>query len=114
MLLSGTTHSFQAVRQDGTLWHWGRASSGQFGNGGLSDRSTLTQTGTDTDWDSVETGGHTLGSTFTLALKTDGTLKAAGSNTYGQLGIGTTTSSSFFVTVDPSSGPVWDSVAVGS
>lgn len=112
--LAGTAFSFHAVRQDGTLWHWGRASSGQFGDGSLTDRSVLFQTGTETNWSKVESGGHTFSAASTLALKTDGSLRSSGSNTFGQLGNGTTTNSFSFVTVAPSSGSVWSQAAVGN
>jgi hypothetical protein len=74
-----------AVRQDGTLWAWGRNDNGQLGNGqlnnGTTGQTTPIQIGTATTWKQVAAGyGHTL------AVRTDGSLWAWGSNYDGQLG----------------------------
>jgi len=88
-----------ALKTDGTLWSWGRNT----GNGylGLGDyvhyvgypwytnlklsRSSPVQVGTLATWSAVSVGG----SSFSLALKTDGTLWAWGtSGSEGYLGLG--------------------------
>lgn len=112
--LAGTSFGFHAIREDGTLWQWGRSGSGLFGNGSTAELNSRTQLGTDTDWAALESGGHGVGSVHSLAIKENGTLRASGSNFSGQLGTGNTTSSTLFVAVDPASGAVWDRVAVGS
>lgn len=94
-----------AIKSDGTLWTWKPSAPSQIGNstdwkeitggyaikenGTLWDVSSVpSQIGSETNWKSVSKnyyGNHQL------ALKNDGTLWAWGSNTYGQLGDGTTT-----------------------
>lgn len=75
----------QAIKTDGTLWAWGYNQNGGLGVGDRVHRSSPTQVGTDTNWNSVSTSS---GSGFTLAIKTDGTLWSWGFNYDGQLGIG--------------------------
>ena len=76
-----------AVKTDGTLWAWGSNSTGQLGLNLSSAvfRSSPVQVGAGTNWSQVATF-----SGFNLAIKTDGTLWAWGSNTHGQLGLGDT------------------------
>ena len=72
------------IKDDGTLWAWGRGTYGQLGFPGAADRSSPTQVGTDTTWSYV-VGRGILGGA--AALKTDGTLWVWGSNSYGALGL---------------------------
>jgi hypothetical protein len=87
---AGSTHN-AGIKSDGTLWTWGEDSRGQLGDGVRDDafRSTPGRVGTRSDWAAVA-----LGDAHTLALKTNGTLWAWGSNLDGQLGDGTYTSRS--------------------
>ena len=65
-----------AIKNDGTLWSWGQNDFGQLGNGfsfGSSD--VPNQIGADTDWASIATGDI-----HSMALKTNGTRWAWGSN----------------------------------
>lgn len=77
-----------AIKADGTLWAWGHNTSGsyisgQLGLGSTRDKDTPTQVSTATNWSSVS-----CGDSYTLAIKTDGTLWAWGYNFFGQLGLG--------------------------
>lgn len=77
-----------AIKNDRSLWAWGRNAYGQLGDGTTSDTSSPNQIGTETDYAAV-----TAGSYHSLALKSDGSLWAWGRNHRGQLGDGTTTDS---------------------
>ena len=85
-LASGWKHTL-AVKENGTLWAWGRNSLGQLGDGTNTQRTSPVQIGTGTTWVSVA-GGYTS----SYAIKSDGTLWSWGENTYGQLGDGTVVS----------------------
>lgn len=94
-----------ATTTAGTLWCWGLDFQGQLGiGGGMFDLQTdPTQVGTATTWSSVSTG------TFhTCATRTDHTLWCWGDNASGELGIGSTTSST---TPQQVAGTTWASVA---
>ncbi len=74
-----------AIKEDGTLWAWGRNSHGQFGNGKIGGAQAIaTQVGTDRDWKMVATGYFTV-----FALKNDGSIWTWGSGEHGVLGDGT-------------------------
>ena len=77
--VSCSDEAARALRNDQTLWAWGRNSYGQLGLGDEVTRSTPTQlSGL---WASVRSADDS-----TYALKADGSLWAWGDNTYGQLG----------------------------
>lgn len=77
----GNEHSL-AIRANGSLWSWGKNDQGQLGEGAIiMRRENPTQVGTALDWQSMEGGDS-----FTLAVKTDGTLWSWGKNHVGQLG----------------------------
>ncbi|CAB4122862.1 Regulator of chromosome condensation (RCC1) repeat [uncultured Caudovirales phage] len=73
-----------AVKTNGTAWCWGDNDYGQLGNNDTSylNRSSPVQVGVLTNWQQISAGW-----THTVAVKTDGTLWAWGSNWYGQLGV---------------------------
>jgi alpha-tubulin suppressor-like RCC1 family protein len=78
-----------ATKTDGSLWAWGsnntgNLDSGQLGLGDRIDRSSPVQVGSLYTWNKVACGG----SNYTMAIKTDGSLWAWGSNDRGQLGLG--------------------------
>lgn len=71
------------IKNNGTLWAWGRNNFGQLGLGDTNDRSAPVQVGTDNDWSKV----YYL-SNNTFAIKIDGSLWAWGENRYGSLATG--------------------------
>jgi len=75
-----------AIKENGTLWAWGRNSFGMLGDGTGTTRKSPVQIGTDANWSKISAGAVN-----TLALKSDGTLWAWGRNNEGQLGDGTNT-----------------------
>lgn len=73
-----------AIREDKTLWGWGRNYSGQLGDGTQTERFNPVQIGgVNSRWNDVSTNEH-----HTLAIKEDGTLWSWGENQYGVLGDG--------------------------
>jgi alpha-tubulin suppressor-like RCC1 family protein len=91
---AGTGFSL-ALRSDGTVWAWGGNWIGQLGHGTTSDHELAP----------VQVTGLTgvtkisAGAGFSLALRSNGTVWAWGDNRYGELGNGTTVSSSVPVKV---------------
>ena len=84
--IDGSSQQNMALKSNGTIWGWGRASAA-WGDSGNTTRSTPTQeSGGDTDW--VDVSALNNGS---IALKSNGTLwSVGGANNYGQLGHGNT------------------------
>ena len=80
----GEKHAL-GVKEDGTLWAWGRNNWGQLGIGSSGDSSVPVpvRVGTDKNWSKVAVGAW-----HSLAIRTDGTLWAWGLNQNGQLGVG--------------------------
>ena len=68
-----------AIRDDNTLWAWGRNSRGQLGDGSTGDKLTPVKVGD--KWIEVSAG-----EVHTVAIKIDGVAWAWGSNDKGQLG----------------------------
>jgi alpha-tubulin suppressor-like RCC1 family protein len=87
---AGSVYS-AALKSNGTVWCWGSNSVGQLGIGSLSPATSNT---------AVQVTGLTgvkaisVGSSFCMALKDDGTVWSWGDNSTGQLGINNTTASS--------------------
>lgn len=104
----GKNHT-ASVRNDGSLWSWGRNNNGQLGTFDTTDRSipTASYTGT-ADWIQVS-----CGYSHTSAIKVDGTLWTWGDNTYGQLGTFDTTTRCTPVTTFIG-GTNWKQVACGN
>ena len=79
-----------AIKNDGTLWTWGRGDLGQLGGNTTTNISSPVQTVTyGTNWKQVSAGYK-----HTAAIKTDGTLWTWGNNIRGQLGDNTITNRS--------------------
>ena len=90
----GYDHTF-ILKNDGTLWGCGYNESGQLGLGDTNNRKTFTQITTNTDdIKSIYCGGN-----HTIILKNDNTLWGCGWNTYGQLGLGNTSSRNVFTKI---------------
>lgn len=80
---AGSAHTL-AVRADGALFAWGANAAGQLGDGTALDELEPKQVGTDTNW----ANSIAAGDAFSLAVKANGSLWAWGSNSAGQLGLG--------------------------
>ncbi|GAB3280418.1 hypothetical protein GCM10027589_07340 [Actinocorallia lasiicapitis] len=86
--VGSTDHTGFAVRADGTVASWGANSDGQLGTGALGPAN-----GTPTTIPALTgIGGVTGGAYHVVALRSNGTTYAWGSNYRGQLGDGTNTS----------------------
>lgn len=71
-----------ALRDNGTIWAWGRGYLGRLGTGNLIDRSSpVPITGGISNWTEISAGRQ-----HSLALRADGTLWTWGDNNDGQLG----------------------------
>ena len=66
-LAAGTGHSM-ALLVDGTIWAWGKNTSGQLGDGTTNDKYMPVMIGIDTNWCSI-----TAGNSFSHGVKKDGT-----------------------------------------
>lgn len=77
-----------ALKQDGTLWVWGRNLYGLLGDGTGTHTEIQhpTQIGTDANWTDISVGRY-----FALGKKANGDLYGWGANDYGQLGLGNNT-----------------------
>lgn len=104
-----------AVKTDGTLWTWGHNNAGQLGSGDRTHRSVPVQVGSLTDWSTA----IAVGESYTLAVKSNGTLWAWGGNSewvmailaMGMLGTNDTLSRSSPVQIGSLTN--WSKVAAG-
>ena len=100
---AGDSHTM-AIRTDRTLWAWGNNRQGRLGDGTQqTHRYTPVQVQPGTTWSYVSAGFQ-----HTMAIRTDGSLWAWGSNLGGELGDGTTIDRDTPVQVQP--GTTWTSV----
>src|SRR6185436_17247975 len=81
---AGEVHSL-GLKNDGSVWAWGRNLFGELGNGTNNNSNVPVQVSTLTDITALAGGA---GGVHSLALKNDGTLWAWGYNAYGELGNG--------------------------
>lgn len=81
---AGDYHSL-AIKNDGTLWAWGRNTSYEIGDGTDVNRNIPKQIGTANDWVKVHAGYSS-----SYGIKADGTLWVWGANGSGKLGTGNT------------------------
>ncbi len=90
-ITAGYDHTL-ALKADGTLMAWGSNSYGQLGDGTTTQRSSPTPVpGLAGVVAVVAGGGQPWRESHTVALLSDGTLRAWGVNNYGQVGDGTST-----------------------
>ncbi len=88
-IAAGWTHSM-ALKSDGTVWAWGLNAHGQLGNGTRIDYSIPVQVvGLDGNGLLADVQAISVGLRHSLALTSNGTVKAWGRNSWGQLGNGT-------------------------
>ena len=103
---AGSGHSL-AIKTDGTMWSWGDDGSGRLGlNQPDTNVSSPVQIGALTTWSQVEGGGS-----FSLAIKTDGTLWSWGLGASGQLGLNNTVNRSSPVQIGALT--TWSQIAGG-
>ncbi len=86
MMATGTYHTV-VCRADGTVWAWGRNTSGQLGIGMPGGQEGVMEPVPVTGLDDVV--AVDAGLSFSIALKSDGTVWTWGDNDCGQLGLGT-------------------------
>lgn len=97
-----------AVKNDATVWCWGRNNSGQLGIGNNTDQSRPVEVTGLTGVTQVEAHWE-----YACALKSTGTVWCWGNNSFGQLGNGTTTNSNTPVQVSGLSGVTQISTGYG-
>lgn len=78
---AGDNYDALAIKNDGSLWGWGKNELGTLGLGSYSAKAVPTRVGTDNDWVSVS-----LGRNHTIAMKADGTIWGCGEANNGALG----------------------------
>ena len=94
----GNQHSV-ALKSDGTVWAWGYNGNGELGNGTLPNGTHLNSSVPVQVLGLSGVRAIAIGYSHNLALLSDGTVCAWGSNASGQLGNGTLTSASTPVAV---------------
>ena len=87
----GANHTV-ALKNDGTVWTWGKNNNGQLGNGTQTSSSVPVQVVSPSGEGYLTGVTSVAAATYhTVARKADGTVWAWGSNSFGRLGDGTTT-----------------------
>jgi alpha-tubulin suppressor-like RCC1 family protein len=108
--LDSQGYNMSAIKTDGTLWVWGQANFGQFGNGATTGNisTPITTFAGGNNWKQVSSGD-----VHTAAIKTDGTLWTWGFGGNGRLGNAGITNRSTPVTTF-AGGTNWKQVSSGS
>jgi len=112
---SGGRNFSVAIRDDGTLWSWGRNNEGQLGLGSADNIPRLAPTEVPTAgisgdrWTSVSAGFY-----YALAIRDDGTLWSWGRNSNGSLGLGDSTRRTSPIKVSVAGVDEWKMVAAGT
>jgi uncharacterized protein (TIGR03437 family) len=105
-IAGGGSHSL-ALLSVGTVWAWGENQFGELGIGSNINSNVPVRVNNLTGVVAIAGGGYQPGAGDTsLALKSDGTVRAWGDNQYGELGNGSTVSSNVPVQVADLSGVV--------
>ena len=92
-IASGSGHMAALKNDYGTVWTWGENASGQLGDGTTTDRDTPMSVPGLSGVIAIAAGdAEGGGESYTLALKSDGTVWGWGYNINGQLGDGTNSS----------------------
>ena len=104
IISAGASHS-SSIKEDGTLWSWGRNDSGELGNGTNESSTIPTQEITASTWKSLSVGYN-----HTIAIMDDGSLWTWGNNHYGQLGNNSTKNSNIPIQI---STDMWRSASAG-
>ena len=105
-----------AIKTDGTLWTWGYGYRGELGNGVITSNisTPVTTFAGGTNWKQVSAGTSLFGSSYTAAIKTDGTLWTWGASNNGQLGNATAGYDSISTPVTTFAGGTnWKQVSAG-
>ena len=113
----GGVSSALATKTDGTLWCWGEndesEARGILGQNNQTSYSSPVQVGSATDWDTgadkISVNKHAA-----IAIKTDGTMWAWGSNQYGNLGQNNPSSPAQRSSPIQIPGTTWNTIASGS
>ncbi|MCL2258584.1 MAG: hypothetical protein FWC18_02010 [Cystobacterineae bacterium] len=90
-IAAGSAHTL-ALKSDGTVWAWGDNEHGQLGDGTTKHKSCPEQVSLPSGVALTNVIAVAAGYEHTVALKSDGTVWAWGTNKKGQLGDGTRTS----------------------
>jgi alpha-tubulin suppressor-like RCC1 family protein len=98
-----------AILSPGTLWVWGNNSFGQLGLGDVTHRSSPVQVGALNVWTRVSSGS----TAYMLAIQSNGTLWAWGLNSFGQLGLNTSTLSALSSPVQVGTSSLWSQINCG-
>ena len=110
--VSGNGSHFLALNQAGELWGWGNNSNGQLASGNAVSRWQMARLGGTTTYQEMAGGSHNFFSNSSFAIRLDGSLFGAGNNVSNQLGDGTTSTRTSWVTIG--AGHSWSKVAAGT